>query len=124
MAHTNKTHTPVEGTPQAAPARALCTDQSILTKPHPPHLLHFAAPFNPQGFHEMPISFAPTFKFAVGTDRYDLKRTPAWTGPRAVRAARRPALRRPQAPLLHVRAGAQVRGPKQWQDIAVAGYPL
>eukprot|EP00198_Chlamydomonas_reinhardtii_P012054 XP_001701391.1 predicted protein [Chlamydomonas reinhardtii] len=32
-----------------------------------------------QGFHEMPIAFAPTFKFTPGTDRYDLKRTPAWT---------------------------------------------
>ncbi|KXZ44655.1 hypothetical protein GPECTOR_64g149 [Gonium pectorale] len=32
-----------------------------------------------QGFQEMPIAFAPTFKFAPGTDTYDLKRTPAWT---------------------------------------------
>ncbi len=32
-----------------------------------------------QGFHEMPIAFAPTFKFTPGTDSYDLKRTPAWT---------------------------------------------
>ncbi|KAG2484194.1 hypothetical protein HYH03_017006 [Edaphochlamys debaryana] len=32
-----------------------------------------------QGFAEMPIAFAPTFKFTPGTDTYDLKRTPAWT---------------------------------------------
>ncbi len=32
-----------------------------------------------QGFSEMPLSFAPTFKFTPGTDAYDLRRTPAWT---------------------------------------------
>ncbi|GFR45016.1 hypothetical protein Agub_g6327 [Astrephomene gubernaculifera] len=32
-----------------------------------------------QGFAEMPIAFAPTFKFHTGTDDYNLKRTPAWT---------------------------------------------
>ncbi|EFJ40875.1 hypothetical protein VOLCADRAFT_68952 [Volvox carteri f. nagariensis] len=32
-----------------------------------------------QGFKEMPIAFAPTFKFLRGTDEYDLRRAPSWT---------------------------------------------
>lgn len=32
-----------------------------------------------QGFQEMPIAFAPTFKLLRGTDDYDLRRSPSWT---------------------------------------------
>ncbi|GIM07724.1 hypothetical protein Vretimale_11811, partial [Volvox reticuliferus] len=32
-----------------------------------------------QGFLEMPIAFAPTFKFFRNSDKYDLRRAPSWT---------------------------------------------
>ncbi len=37
--------------------------------------------FKLRAFHEMPITFAPTYKYDVGTDNYDTsekKRAPAW----------------------------------------------
>ncbi len=69
----------------------------------------------------MPISFAPTFKFAVGTDRYDLKRTPAWTD-RVLYALHADPLFADLKPL-YCMSVPELRYAQQWQDNGL-GAPL
>ncbi|GIL82340.1 hypothetical protein Vretifemale_11233 [Volvox reticuliferus] len=50
-----------------------------LSPPVRPPLSSFSPPPTIQGFLEMPIAFAPTFKFFRNSDKYDLRRAPSWT---------------------------------------------
>jgi hypothetical protein len=55
-------------------AKLLQRDQLLLSKRKNPG-------FRLRAFHELPIEFAPTYKYDVGTDNYDTsekKRSPAW----------------------------------------------
>ncbi|KAL5614546.1 uncharacterized protein BROUX77_000383 [Berkeleyomyces rouxiae] len=55
-------------------AKLLERDQLLVAKRRNPS-------FKLRAFHEMPIEFAPTYKYDVGTDNYDTsekKRSPAW----------------------------------------------
>jgi hypothetical protein len=55
-------------------SRLLERDQLLASKRKNPY-------FRLRAFHELPLTFAPTYKYDVGTDNYDTsekKRAPAW----------------------------------------------